>query len=134
MKKGLTYVLAFAAISFAFIFAACSNSSNSSGSSGSQKAIFTGTYTGSVVHQNGTRLYCTVVGTGSSYNAKFWTDSSESNTPVMEGNGTYTIRGNALSGSGSDHTIAGTSTDGGTSWAFTVNVPGTGTFIGTISK
>ena len=134
MKKTLKIVLALAAMSLAFVFAACNNNSSDS----SNPASFSGTYTGSISLSDATKgsmtLYCTVVGTGNNYTVKAWKNQAKTGEANINSPGTFTISGNTFSGKGSDHSISGTTTDGGATWSFTVTVPDVGTFTGTVSK
>lgn len=139
MKKTLKIVLALAAMSLAFVFAACNNnssdSSNQSTPPAASTASFSGTYTGSISLSGGSMtLYCTVVGTGNNYTFKAWKNQAKTGEANINSSGTFTISGNTSSGKGSDHTLSGTSTDGGATWSFTVIVPDVGTFTGTVSK
>ena len=88
MKKTLKIVLALAAMSLAFVFAACNN--NSSDSSNQSTASFSGTYTGSISLSGATKgsmtLYCTVVGTGNNYTVKY-SVLSWANAMITRGNG-----------------------------------------------
>ena len=79
-------------------------------------------------------FYCTCVGTGNSYTMKGWKSAAKTGEPNLNSSGTFTISGNTFSGSGTDHSISGTTTDGGATWSFTVIVPDVGTFTGTVSK
>ncbi|MCR5045142.1 MAG: hypothetical protein K6A42_01025 [Treponema sp.] len=143
MKKTLKIVLALAAMSLAFAFSACKNTSDDSAAllalaSATNAAASTTTYTGSIsgIVDNGASrtFYCTFVATTNSYTLKGWINSAKTGEPNINSTGTFTISGNTLSGIGSDHTLSGTSTDGGATWSFTAIVPGTGTFTGTFSK
>ena len=142
MKKTLKIVLALAAMSLAFVFAACNNnssdSSNQSTPPAASTASFSGTYTGSISLSGATKgsmtLYCTVVGTGNNSTVKAWKNQAKTGEANINSPGTFTISGNTFSGSGTDHSISGTTTDGGATWSFTVIVPDVGTFTGTVSK
>ncbi|MBR5965693.1 MAG: hypothetical protein IK015_06220 [Treponema sp.] len=141
MKKTLKIVLALAAMSLAFVFAACNNnssdSSNQSTPPAASTASFSGTYTGSISGEasgSSVTFYCTCVGTANSYTMKGWKNSAKTGEANINSSGTFTISGNTFSGSGTDHSISGTTTDGGATWSLTVTVPGTGTFTGTFSK
>ena len=141
MKKTLKIVLALAAMSLAFVFAACNNnssdSSNQSTPPAASTASFSGTYTGSISGEtkgSSLTLYCTVVGTGNNYTVKAWKNQAKTGEANIDSPGTFTISGNTFSGSGTDHSISGTTTDGGATWSFTVTVPDVGTFTGTVSK
>lgn len=133
-------------MSLAFTFSACKNTSDDSAailalvtatSSAAPTASFSGTYAGSIsgtARGSSVTFYCTCVGTANSYTMKGWKNSAKTGEPNLNSTGTFTISGNTLSGKGSDHTLSGTSTDGGATWSFTVTVPGVGTFTGTFSK
>lgn len=147
MKKTLKIVLALAAMSLAFAFTACNNSSDNSAAlmalasatnAAASTTSFSGTYTGSISLSDATKgsmtLYCTVVGTGNNYTVKAWKNQAKTGEANINSPGTFTISGNTFSGKGSDHSISGTTTDGGATWSFTVTVPDVGTFTGTVSK
>lgn len=146
MKKTLKIVLALAAMSLAFAFTACNNSSDNSAAllalasatnAAAPTASFSGTYAGSITGTakgSSVTFYCTCVGTGNSYTMKGWKSAAKTGEPNLNSSGTFTISGNTFSGKGSDHTLSGTSTDGGATWSFTAIVTGVGTFTGTFSK
>lgn len=146
MKKTLKIVLALAAMSLAFAFTACNNSSDNSAAlmalasatnAAASTTSFAGTYTGSISGEakgSSVTFYCAIVATTNSYTLQGWRTQAKTGEPNLNSSGTFTISGNTLSGSGSDHTLSGTSTDGGATWSFTATVPGTGTFTGTFSK
>lgn len=139
MKKTLKIVLALAAMSLAFAFTACNNSSDNSAAlmALASTTSFAGTYTGSISGEakgSSVTFYCAIVATTNSYTLQGWRTQAKTGEPNLNSSGTFTISGNTLSGSGSDHTLSGTSTDGGATWSFTAIVPGTGTFTGTFSK
>ena len=161
MKKLLQLFALLMVMRIAFVVAGCSNgnsnstddntttqeasSSDDSSSTTTVTDIFTGTFTGSIVVQSenpwasSQTLYITVTAASNSYNVKAWTNEEKTGASLYTYTGTYTITGNTVSGSGSgsevnEHTMAGTTTDNGTTWSLSLELSSGETATGTITK
>ena len=143
MKQFTKLLASLALLIFMVAFIGCDNPSSSDNNTDNntdtkteeQSGIvsFAGIYEGSITG-NGTTLYVTVVATANSYTTKMWATSEKNGVPDQTVTGTYTVTGNTINCTGSDHTMTETTSDSGTTWSIIVSPGEDKEFTGTITK